>query len=129
MVEVVVEEDCGNAPKKAAIRDWLVALASGKPRDVMSQLADDVEWTIAGEGTITGSTEITTLVDGLAGRPITTLVIDNILSHGKRVSADGSLKLDDGTVIRFAHFYTFRGHGRTAPIARITTFSLEERRR
>ncbi len=30
MVDVVVEENCGNAPKKAVIKDWLVSLAASE---------------------------------------------------------------------------------------------------
>lgn len=51
MVDVVIEEDCGNAPKQALIKDWLVSLATGEIDAVTSQLAEDARWNVAGSRT------------------------------------------------------------------------------
>lgn len=126
MVDVVVEEDCGNAPKKAVIKDWLVSLAAGETDEVTSQLAEDARWDVVGSETVEGMTDISTVVSKLAALPVSTLIISNILSHGKRVAANGSLRLQDGREVRFAHFFTFSGHGRTAKISEIATYTIDE---
>lgn len=126
MVDVVLEEDCGNAPKEAAVKDWLVSLASGEIGEVTSQLAEDARWIVAGSETVEGMTDISTISAELAALPVSTLVISNILSHGKRVAADGSPKLRDGREVRFAHFFTFSGHGTTAKISEIATYKIDE---
>lgn len=46
MVDVVIEEDCGNAPKQALIKDWLVSLATGDTEAVTSQFSGDARWDI-----------------------------------------------------------------------------------
>lgn len=51
MVDVVIEEDCGNAPKQALIKDWLVSLATGEIDAVTSQLAEDARWNVVGSRT------------------------------------------------------------------------------
>ena len=126
MVEVAVEEDCGNAPKKAVIKDWLVSLTIGEADLVTSQLAENARWEVVGSRTVEGMTDISTIVTELSELPVSTLMIGNVLSHGKRVAADGSLKLRDGREVRFAHFFTFSGHGRKAKISEITTFTIDE---
>lgn len=69
---------------------------------------------------------VSTIIAELAAVPVSTLVIGNILSHGKWVAADGSLKLHDGREVRFAHFFTFSGHDRKAKISEITTYTIDE---
>lgn len=106
--------------------NWLVSLATGETDEVISQLAEDAQWDVAGSETVEGMTDISAVVSELTALPISTLVISNILSHGKWVAADGSLKLQDGREVRFAHFVTFSGHSRKAKISEITTYTVEE---
>ncbi|MGB3633319.1 MAG: nuclear transport factor 2 family protein [Rubrobacteraceae bacterium] len=126
MVDVVVEEDCGNAPKKVLIKDWLVSLATGEIDAVTSQLTEDAQWDVAGSRAAEGMKGVSTIVAELGTLPVATLVIGNILSHGKRVAADGSLRLRDGREVRFAYFFTFSGHGRTAKISEISTYAIDQ---
>ncbi len=125
-MNVVVKEDYGNAPKRVLIKDWLVSLATGEIDAVISQLSEDVRWDVAGSETVEGMTDISTVVSELAALPVSTLVISNILSHGKWVAADGSLRLQDGREVRFAHFFTFSGHSRKAKISEISTYTIDE---
>ncbi len=65
-LEVSVEADCGNAPKEAQVRDWLIALAEGDVESVCRGLDLDVRWDVAGENIFDGMDEVHRYVAELA---------------------------------------------------------------
>ena len=115
-LSVSVDADCGNAPRKAQVRDWLIALAEADLDTVCSELDDDVRWDVAGNGTYVGIDEVRSHVrdehDG-----ITRLHLRHLLSHGKQVCAEGATDNQ-----RFALVVTYSGHGKTAKIAEIVSY-------
>lgn len=114
--------DCGNAPKKAQVRDWLIALASSESGEVTRLLDADVRWEHVGDETWTGIDDVAAR---LPSEPAELLQISRLLSHGKEVAAEGRLVPADGPARRFAHLLRFTGHGKNAKLASITTYSVE----
>ena len=50
-MDIVVEADFGNAPKKALVRGWLISAAEGRHDAVVAQLAREARWeVVAAEG-------------------------------------------------------------------------------
>ena len=119
-MDIVIEPDCENAPKKALIRDWLVALASGDQDEVTGLLESDIRWEHVGNKIWTGIGEVR---EDLPSEPADSLHVNRLLSHGKEVAAEGRIVLSDGSESRFAHLLRFSGHGKNAKIAAITTYS------
>ena len=120
-LDVEVAPDCGNAPRKAHIRDWLVHLAAGDIDSVCAELADDVVWETAGSDTLTGIEEVRSRIERLAERKVSRLQIRYLLSHGKEVAAEGSTAGDEGDQ-RFVRLITYSGHGKNANISRIVSY-------
>ena len=116
-LRINVETDCGNAPRKARVRDWLVALAEGDADAVCRDLDDDVCWDVAGQERHDGIGEVRTYVERLTERHVDELTICHLLSHGKQVAAEGA-----DASSRFAHVITFTGHGKNAKIAEIISY-------
>ena len=116
-LRIYVEADCGNAPRKAHVRDWLVALAEGDADAVCRDLDNDVCWDVAGQQRYDGIGEVRAYVEKLTEEHIDELTICHLLSHGKQVAAEGT-----NTSSRFAHIITYTGHGKTAKIAEIITY-------
>src|SRR5690606_17847313 len=50
-VEVLVETSCNNAPKKALLRDIMIAFINDDISFLLEWLADDVSWKIIGKRT------------------------------------------------------------------------------
>ena len=90
-MEVIIDADCGNAPKKLQVRDWLVAVASADTEAAGSLLTDDVVCDLASGDAVTGRAGV---LDALVGRPARELVVSNLLSHGKHVAAEGRITRD-----------------------------------
>jgi ketosteroid isomerase-like protein len=121
MMKVDVKPDCENAPKKALVRDWLIALASSTPDEVTGLLDPDVRWEHVGNEAWTGIDEVQAR---LPVEPAESLQISKLLSHGKEVAAEGRIVLGDGSKERFAHLLQFTCHGKKAKLESITTYSI-----
>lgn len=119
-LEVNVEADCGNAPRKAQVRDWLIALAAGDVDAVCSELDGDVRWDIAGGHRYEGIDEVRSYVEQLTENRVKKLSIRHLLSHGKQVAAEGAT-----TTSRFAHVITYKSHGKAAKIAEIISYTVD----
>lgn len=118
-MDIVVEVDCGNAPRKAQIRDWLIALEGADNMVLAGLLAADVVWERVGEETWRGSG---VALANVPDAPARSLRVSSMLSHGKQVAAEGSVLRADGSDIRFAHIITFSGHGKAALIESVVTY-------
>lgn len=81
-----IDADCGNSPRKAQVRDLLIALSERRSGDVAAELSDDVEWDIVGSVVHRGRDDVT---HAISGPPDRSLHIRNLLSHGKQVAAEG----------------------------------------
>lgn len=115
---VVIEADCGNAPKKARVRDWLISLAQGDIDAVCGEFDEGVRWDAAGDRCYRGIDAVRSYVARLTEEQTTHLSIHHLLSHGKQVAVEGATNLE-----RFAHVVTFTGHGKTAKLAEVVSYS------
>ena len=87
-------KDCGNAPRKMVIRDFLVALYQQDEHDVAEALRDDVGWEMIGCTVLNGFDEVQ---DWLRRQPpVAELHIATVLTHGTDCAADGWVVHRDG---------------------------------
>ncbi len=125
MVKVSAAEDCGNAPKKQFVKDFLIASAQADFKAVAEMLRDDANLEIINYVTVSGKdTVIKQLQADAAQGAVEELVIHNILSHGDRCAANGVLKFKDGSRVAFCNMYVFNSHARDARLKEITVYSL-----
>ncbi len=124
MVTITVHEDCGNAPKKLFLKDFLVASVSNDSAFVARNTTDDIRWNLVGSRCISGKQNVLTELQHLRSDEVTELVINTIVTHGYNGAADGSLKFKGGKVVAFCDFYQFRASTNNAPIKTITTYAI-----
>lgn len=120
-VDVRIDADCGNAPRKAQIRDWLIAMAHADSDEVGRLLSEDVTWESVGGPPTKGRSQ---LLDAMPRHPAKSLIVSNLLSHGKHVAAEGHTTSADDRHERFAYFFTFTGHGKSALIESVIRFAV-----
>ena len=58
MARIFCEEDCGNAPKKAILRDFNIAIANKDLDYLLEWISDDVVWNKVGQSTATGKAQV-----------------------------------------------------------------------
>lgn len=125
MAKITIPEDCDNAPKKKFIKDFCIANANADMKTVMTMLTDDICLEIPGYKTARGKEEVQSLLLNDSKRSkVIELVIDNIVSHGDHVAANGKLKFEDSGSVAFCNMYTFNNHSKNAKLKLIQTYSI-----
>jgi hypothetical protein len=125
MVKVISRDDCGNAPRKRVLLDWLTALASGDLDKVLGELSESIVWDIVGDRQVEGLDAARQYVlERMDGYPGKALRIDNIITHGTTAAANGTLVTKDGRSLAFCDVYTFTRASVTGKIRTITTYQL-----
>ena len=112
-----------NAPRKAQVRDLLIALSERRVEDVTAELAADVEWDVVGSVTHRGRDDV---ARAIGGPPDRSLHLRNLLSHGKQVAAEGTTTSVTRQAVHFAHVVTYSGHGKSAKVRSIITYRIDE---
>src|SRR3954447_26976598 len=104
MVELRMTPDCGNAPKRALLRDYAIALAERNLADMLAVVADEVEWAVVGRWR-TRKDGFESAVDRLLGGEVLSLTLHSVLTHGDEGCVTGVMGLTDGRSIRFCDVY------------------------
>ncbi len=122
---VVVSEDCGNAPKKQFIKDFLITLAHGDIKTSMGMVTEDVQLHIPNHPTANGSDAFGQLLaSGMLQKDVAELEIDNIISHGDRCAANGTVQFGDGDRVAFCAVFIFNNFSKSARIKEITVYPI-----
>lgn len=119
-VKVICAEDCGNAPKKIVVKDFITAMARNDTSHVTDMIIDQVEWNIVGTKIIRGQDEFLRHWQSQTG--LSEVHIENLISHGNTVAANGTEKHDQGK-ISFCHVYQFSS-GKHAKIKNINSYII-----
>lgn len=125
MTTITVNQDCGNSPKNAFVRDFNIAFAENEVEFILDNVSDDITWTMSGDQEIQGKSDFTEAVRNMKDEKTTELIIDHAITHGAIGAVDGTLKLDNGTVYAFCDMYEFSSHGKNAKIQTITSYVVE----
>ena len=127
MVKVNVQPDCGNAPKKLFIRDFMIAVANSNTSSILDNVADDAEWEMVGARTFSGKDEIESGLGKILNDTVKEMTLISIITHGDEGSTSGTMTLTDGKRYGFCHVYVFNSHGKNAKVKHITSYIIQER--
>lgn len=125
MTELVVEEDCGNAPKKQKLKEFYTELAAGDVEAILSRLTDDVRWTIVGEVSHDGKEAVEGYLEQILAAEYEEIHVDNIITHGYSGAANGTTTSSDGDMYGFCEVFTFDSPTNTADIEAIDSYVIE----
>lgn len=124
MAKITVNEDCGNAPKKLFLKDFIVATVNNDRLFLAAGTTDDVRWTQIGAAEITGKPAVLAAFRRSRSAGVAELIIHTIVTHGYHGATNGELKFRNGTTLAFCDVYEFRASTNYAPIKAITTYGI-----
>ena len=124
MTKVICSEDCGNAPKKALLKEVHIAFAEHDTAFILENVTDDIRWHIIGDKLIQGKSEVAAALETMKDEKVEELTINNIITHGKTAAVNGSTTLASGRTVAFCDVYGFDGHGKNAKIKEITSYVI-----
>jgi len=126
MVNLICQEDCGNAPKRLLLKELITYFANGNISKIVERVADDVVWNWVGIGKIEGIRVYALALDETFKEfPPEELVIENILTHGSEAAANGLLTTKGGKSTAYCHVFSFANASASAKIKEITTYSID----
>ena len=123
-MQLSVNPDCGNAPKKAFLRDFNVAFAQADIPILLAAVTDDFRWEMVGDKVISGKEAFATALEEMKQYTASELTIDTIITHGREAAVSGTMTMEDGKRFSFADIYTFRG-AKGDRIAALTSYVVE----
>jgi hypothetical protein len=126
MVKVNVQPDCGNAPKKLFIRDFMIAFANGEPSALLDCIANDVRWEMIGEQTLNSKPEVEGALGKILDTTIKEITLFSIITHGDEGAVNGTMKRANSKTYGFSHIFTFNSHGKNAKFKRIISYVIQE---
>ncbi len=110
MTKISVSPDCKSAPKKAFIKDFNIAYATGDANFIIDHVSDDIVWNLHGGKNIKGKKEFSKEVNIMKDYTTDEVVIHSIITHGTEGAANGEMKMGDSTYV-FCDVYRFTGAG------------------
>src|SRR5690625_293942 len=119
---VDVPDSCGNAPRRAILRDFTISLYAKQMHELSELLKDDVQWHLIGSQVLAGAEQV---LGWVAEEPaVVKLTIHTIITHGREGGVDGVIERADGTVAAFCHVIAFAGATKTAKIREIRSYAI-----
>lgn len=125
MVKIHVEPDCGNAPKKAFIRDFEIAFPKKSRKTILNSITDDIHWEMVGDKPLNGKAEVEKMIDTMLDGSYKALTIETIITHGDTGSANGTMVFEDGKRYGFSDVFHFSGHGKNAKLKKLQSYVVE----
>ncbi len=111
MTKITVKPDCGNAPKKALIRDFNIAFAKGAVNLILDTVSEDITWCVYGDFEVSGKDAFRKEILKMQKYPAAKeLILDAIITHGPDAAANGLMVMHDGTYA-FCDVYRFKSAG------------------
>jgi hypothetical protein len=124
MVKINIREDCGNAPKKLFLKDFLVAIVRNDSAFISRNTTDDIRWNRVGDQSIDKKQDILAELQRSRSDEVAELTINTIVTHGYNGAVDGVLKFKNGKTVAFCDVYQFRSSTNNAPIRSVTTYAI-----
>lgn len=122
-MKVECADDCGNAPKKALLRDVIIDFWKGGQM-VGDHVTDAVVWRLVGVADYKGKEHVVDeLLRSRTDEPAE-LIIHNIITHGNTAAANVTAIMQDGGRIEYCDVYRFSGFSKTAKIKDIATYRV-----
>lgn len=119
-MKVQIPDDCGNAPRIGVVADVVSAWARNDTEFLSNWLADDVTWSIIGQGTVSGPQALDYFVPDIEAEA---LILHSVITHGRLASCDGTIEGDKR--LSFSHAFRFKTTAKTSKIAEIRTYCIE----
>ena len=124
MATVHVEPDCGNAPKKEFLRDFMIAFANGDTSFILDSVTDAVQWELVGSRSAQGKADVEVMIREMMNPAVDEMTIETIITHGNAGSVNGVSVLNNGSRYGFCHVCTFSGLGKNSKLKRISSYVI-----
>ncbi len=107
MTKIIVNADCGNAPKKQILLDLNIAYARADIDAILENLSDDIVWRILGEFEMRGIDELRSALQFMKDVDTRELVVESIIAHRADGAINGFITTEAGRSYAFCDVVQF----------------------
>lgn len=126
-MDIVVPKDCGNAPRKQTLVDFVIAFVKKDYDKLHDYISDQIEWSlIEKKKQVNGRADFMNEVQSLKLADIVRLQFDYVITHGKTTSVNGVLTFQDGSPLQFNDVIEFSQAGKQGKIKIIKSFWIKQ---
>ncbi|MBN1986014.1 MAG: nuclear transport factor 2 family protein [Prolixibacteraceae bacterium] len=122
--KIIVEEDCGNSPRKHLLKELNIAFAQGNTEKIISYVTDDIVWESVGEKQLEGIENFRKELENLKEVEVAELKIEHIITHGWIASGNGVIQLKNGRKLAFCDVYVFNSAAKNGKIKAIKSYCI-----
>jgi hypothetical protein len=124
-LKIVCPDDCGNAPKKAFLKEFSIAFAHNDIAFLNENITDDFHWSIIGQHQIQGKEKVIETLKQNQKNKVTELHISNIITHGYTGSVNGTLIVENKQNYGFCNVYNFSSSRNHSKIKEMTSYLIQ----
>ena len=106
MTKISVRPDGKNAPRKAFLKDFNVAFATGDADFIIEHVSDNIIWIMHGDKSFDGKKQFSEEIAVMKNHVADEVVIHSIITHGREAAASGEIKMG-GKTYAFCDIYHF----------------------
>ena len=121
-MKIIVQEDCGNSPRKAILRDFVIAIVEKDSQTILNYVDENITYQEVGKIAIQGSGQFLSNIDGHMEDKMRELELLTIITHGKTAAVNGKAVNVNGQEYHFAAIFHFTGAAKTARIKKVTNY-------
>ena len=122
LLKIIVQEDCGNSPRKVILRDFVIAMVEKDSQTILASVDENMTYEQIGKTVIQGSDQFLSNVEAHKEDEVRELELLTIITHAKTAAVNGKAVNMDGQEYHFATIYRFTGNTKTARIKEITNY-------
>lgn len=123
--KIIVEEDCGNSPRRLMLKKLNISFARGDAENILSHVTNDIVWESVGGKQLVGIENVRSELETLKEIQVAKLEIENIITHGKAASANGMIRMENGKKYAFCDVYLFNNSSKNGKIKGIKSYCIE----
>ena len=124
MPKITIQADCGDAPRKALLRDMNIAFAKADVEAILDCFTDDVGWRIVGETELRGKAAMREALEAMKHVVTCELIIHSIITGGREGAVHGIVISEDGAPVAFCDIVQFDS-ATGELIEMMTSFAIE----
>lgn len=124
MTKFNIAADCGNAPRKLFLSEFIAAMSNNDLEFIAKYVVDNITWENSGTGTVSDKETYLKSLEGSPIRNAKEINIESMITHGAEAAVSGRILDSQNKQFLFCDLYKFNSAG-SSQIKHIRSFFVQ----
>lgn len=125
-IQVIIPKGCDNAPRKQIVIDFTLAVLKGQVEVIQEYADESIVWNQLKDNRILeGQDSLIKALQTETRKPIVSVEIYQVITHGKFASINGLITMAEGTKIDFCDVLVFSNAAKSGKLKEIKSYVLQ----